>query len=570
MIKKAIHLGDQFSKIAKATGLIRLKVFYQLLIVIIVMIIFLGIQAYTSDKIIKTMQKTTQIVFIDSSGKTDQISRLKQTIAELRTVYLEKISNDSSVTNNSLSSITDRLIIFDWLDAENKRDIYGKVAFIKKLVSDTPSMANYQLLRSSLFQLNIKIGLVESNIASATINAITENNRFLSESRTTGVVILTISLVFSIILGLVIVNSISMPLKQVEAAAKSIAIGDLTHQIRADGSPEILRVVAGLNQAISGLRELISNINSQSEALSRASQELKTASSETGRSASEVAMAMQEMTNGSVKQANQISEATRKAQLFSEMVRKVSDDTETIASASQKVVQSAQVGLKATIDVADEIQELYLSTKQMDGVIGELSKSTDEINEIISAIRGIADQISLLALNAAIEAARAGEHGKGFAVVAQETGKLADQSKQAVGMIEDLIAKIKGRTTQAVQAMQQGMARAENGKDLTSRASKTFEEITQALNNNLTQIEVVAQSTRKMSDDNNTIIEKIAEIASISEESLASTEEVSATAEEQSASSEEVAAFADSLSQIADSLNRAVAAFELEEKQNEI
>lgn len=47
----------------------------------------------------------------------------------------------------------------------------------------------------------------------------------------------------------------------------------------------------------------------------------------------------------------------------------------------------------------------------------ENAKVAEEIQSIITKMKGIADQTSLLALNASIEAARAGEVGKGFAKI---------------------------------------------------------------------------------------------------------------------------------------------------------
>ena len=62
----------------------------------------------------------------------------------------------------------------------------------------------------------------------------------------------------------------------------------------------------------------------------------------------------------------------------------------------------------------------------------------DRINNLSDNILNIASQTNLLALNASIEAARAGEAGKGFAVVAEEIRKLADDSKETAGNIQEI------------------------------------------------------------------------------------------------------------------------------------
>lgn len=93
------------------------------------------------------------------------------------------------------------------------------------------------------------------------------------------------------------------------------------------------------------------------------------------------------------------------------------------------------------------------STNHMVDMIDELKVSSNEISSIINLVKQIAEQTNLLAINASIEAARAGIHGNGFAVVAQEVRKLAEQSKNSVLEITNLVQTSTDLTNQAVSTI---------------------------------------------------------------------------------------------------------------------
>lgn len=78
--------------------------------------------------------------------------------------------------------------------------------------------------------------------------------------------------------------------------------------------------------------------------------------------------------------------------------------------------------------------------QQIISVVEEIEK----VGSISQRIGEIASQTNMLALNATIEANRAGEMGKGFAVVAGEVKVLAAQTSKATEEINESVAKLNG------------------------------------------------------------------------------------------------------------------------------
>jgi methyl-accepting chemotaxis protein len=262
-----------------------------------------------------------------------------------------------------------------------------------------------------------------------------------------------------------------------------------------------------------------------------------------------------------------------------------------VAATGEQTRAAAAHGSDAVRETTAAMAEIHSVVTTATTTIQELGQLGEKIGAVVETIDDIAEQTNLLALNAAIEAARAGEHGRGFAVVADEVRKLAERSSRETRAIAELIQQVQTGTRAAVDAMELGSAKVEQGSDKANQAGQALEEIRRAVEGTVRQVGEIAAAAEQMSAAARTVTdsmqsisavveestaateemaaqstqvsERIHSIASVAEEQSAATEEVSASAEEMSAQVEEMSAHAQELAATADHLSRLVGLFKL-------
>jgi methyl-accepting chemotaxis protein len=238
-----------------------------------------------------------------------------------------------------------------------------------------------------------------------------------------------------------------------------------------------------LTKLIGNLKEFYGETLRNSVDFAKRTEELRRASVEGGKASEHIAENVKTITAQNRANLNSIKSAE---ELISQIVTGVQDvakiakDTESNARESQdKVIIGAQIAEQTAICM----QETSAIAIQTQKEVHDLSVKSGEIENIVVAIKAIADQTNLLALNAAIEAARAGEAGRGFAVVADEVRKLAEQSANSaveVGMIvreiQDSMAGFEEAFKNMVAQITQGDEAASRTKDLLQELVLSFED----------------------------------------------------------------------------------------------
>ncbi len=556
----------------------KIRVFHLILSIIVIMVAFTAIQGYMVLGYIDSQQRANQKMFNSAVQFRNETDALKSDLLFIRENYLKRLSKlaDSSSLDYTFRSIDKNIANIKQITkttSSNSRiaelvldpakDLIVTVKKLKTLAYAADTKENFLECETILFQALKDIGNIQTQVQESSYNTSTDSKNASQNQRTMAILLLVTGTCIAVIIGILINFSISWPMQEIIKAARAMAAGDFTQTIDSFGCRETYEVVNELNVSLKSLRGLIHNLNQESEQIDKASENLKTAAKDSGRSAEEVAKAMQQLAYASSNQAEQVNQTASTVDKLGGKVCKVSEQTLDIAKSSEQVALKAQSGRKLTIEVADEINRIFLATKAIGDVIQELDKASKIIAEISTEIREITDETSLLSLNASIEASRAGEQGKGFSVVAHSIGRLAERSRGAAQRIDDLTNHMMERAEQAVRLMENGVERVEGGKNLAGKAAVTFEGIFDELKIALEKINEVAKAAREMSEDNEKVIAAVANIAAISEESMASSEEVSASAEEQSAAAQEVSLLAENLLRISNEMKNTAKVFKV-------
>jgi methyl-accepting chemotaxis protein len=191
-----------------------------------------------------------------------------------------------------------------------------------------------------------------------------------------------------------------------------LASGDLAYRIETPFEPRLDKLRVDFNAALDKLRQTMLSVRENADGIKSGVEEIAHASD-----------------NLSSRTEEQAARLEKTAAALDEITATLKTSADGVKNAS---------GLVSTAD--HDAREGAVVVKRAVEAMDMISKSSQQIAQIIVVIDEIAFQTNLLALNAGVEAARAGEAGRGFAVVASEVRALAQRSADAAKEIKTLIS----------------------------------------------------------------------------------------------------------------------------------
>ncbi|WP_313893976.1 methyl-accepting chemotaxis protein [Psychrobacillus sp.] len=358
-----------------------------------------------------------------------------------------------------------------------------------------------------------------------------------------------------------IIKSIIQPIKMLQEKAITISNGDLTQQITIQSDDEIGHLGQAFNDMQQNLRNLIQKVEQNAELVASSSEQLSASAEQTSSATEMVATSIQEVARSAEKQTDAVDTNAQSLAEVSKGVSRIAEHSLKVSELTYETTTQAEIGGQAVTNTVNQMTSIHASVIESNTKINSLSERSKEVRSILNVITGIAEQTNLLALNAAIEAARAGEHGKGFAVVADEVRKLAEQSQQSAKEIHEIVIGIQEDTESSVQIMEQVTNDVQSGVEISNEAIDKFNLIVQSMKAITPQMEEVSATAQQVSAAIQETTVSANDIAIIAQGNAATSEEVAASAEEQLASMEEISSSAQALSFMADELKELLSQF---------
>lgn len=341
--------------------------------------------------------------------------------------------------------------------------------------------------------------------------------------------------------GKKVLESILVPLREVEAVAQELTDGNLHSTLDYRSDDEIGRLAHNMRKSIRILGSYVDDIGRAmkmfaegnfdvqpevewkgdfvgilnsfmlfEESMAETIKGIQHVSDEVSGAADQVASSSNDLADGATNQAAVVEELTATVAGVSEQVEKNSQSAKQI---SGRVDELGTAILESNGKMRDMVDSM-----------NEINGASKEIDKIIATINEIASQTNLLALNASIEAARAGEAGKGFAVVANQVNVLADQSAQAAKESATLIET-------SVKAVEKGMVIAGQTASQLQEVAENSQIITKEVTNIAETLETQTTEIQQINDGIEQINDVVQTNSATSEECAAASQEMSSEAE---------------------------------------
>ena len=454
-----------------------------------------------------------------------------------------------------LNNVNSELLILKGLNTVDT-DLYNQYAkalndwgtigysIIKEIKAGNSSAATNDILNKCTPALDNVISIGDKLDADTDV---TRNNaiRFTLFFAIAGIAAIIIFVIVAIIISKKtsknIVNSIMLPLGEIEKVAAELTQGNLHSQLDYHSDDEIGQLALNLRKSIRILSSYVDDIGHSMKEFSKGNFAVQPEVEWKGdfvdilnsfvafeNSMSDTVIGIQRAANEVSGGAGQVAESSNDlAQGATDQAAVVEELTASITNVAEQIDKNAESTKNISTSVDNLGKEIVTSNARMQDMVesmNEINEASQQIDQIIATINEIASRTNLLALNASIEAARAGEAGKGFAVVADQVTVLAENSAKAAKESAVLISN-------SVSAVERGMVIANETAGKLEKVADNSKQITVDVND-------IAETLKAQTDVIHQINEGVNQINDVVQTNSATSQECAAASQQMSSEAE--------------------------------
>ncbi|MDR0239389.1 MAG: methyl-accepting chemotaxis protein [Deltaproteobacteria bacterium] len=378
-------------------------------------------------------------------------------------------------------------------------------------------------------------------------------------------------------LCVLIVKSLTGPLRETTLAAERVAAGDFSVALSISGKDEISALQKSLRLMVRQLMSMIAAteekskeaerqaaaaLQAQQEAMEakaaaekakkdgmhQAAGQLDEIVTHTRQTEERLLALIQASSDGVKVQQKHSQETAMGMEQMSAAVHDVARNTASASKTAEETKENAQGGARIVTDTIAAIHEASGKADLIAKSMAALDEQAKNIGQVMNVISDIADQTNLLALNAAIEAARAGDAGRGFAVVADEVRKLAEKTMNATHEVAAATKAIQDSASANLRAVGEVVGATAKSTQLAQSAGDSLNSIVALADANAAQAQVIASASEEQSASADLIRQRTAEVSRVATDNAALMVEADSAVTELAKSINRIVAVMDSLS----------------------
>lgn len=418
------------------------------------------------------------------------------------------------------------------------KQLHESAVYVLELYEKDPAAAQAYYQDTIMSNLGVLVGLLDQVVErGGALNEISAANmeKTVSTMHIVTCFGLVLTLFFMLSLVLYIMNRVVKPILLITEKTKPLQEGRMKLELTYNANDEIGDLTRTLRQSIDHTHQYIQDINRIMAELSAGNFDVTVSVPFIGdfKSISDSINSFTDSLSAVMKNIHRVEESvfahartlSNGSQSLAQGATEQAAAVEELSATLDELSKSAKINIQKSSEMRENAHQtgdqVNVSSGQMELLINamaDISRTSEQIENIISTIENIAFQTNILALNASVEASRAGEAGKGFAVVANEVRNLAAKSDQAAKATKELIENSVRATAKGSAIVQEVSETLHKTLTLVTQSNSAIDEITDAVQE---EAEAVSQ-----------VAEGIGQIASVVQTNSANSEESAAVSAE--------------------------------------